>query len=76
MHVKPITKLVFELEISVFLDMLELHAFEHIIVLLHVELSFKTLSDKLKALGLELFSCCRKLVTVVLVKQHVKSLEC
>ncbi len=38
-----VTKLVLELELSVFLDMLELHAFKRAVILIHHELGFKNL---------------------------------
>jgi hypothetical protein len=61
-------KLVFELEVSRFLDTLELHAFEHTVVLVCGELGFEELGDRLKGLSFEFLACCNKLVVVVLVK--------
>jgi hypothetical protein len=63
----PIAKLVFELEVSAFLDTLELHVFEHTAVLVCGELGFNELSDRLKGLGLKFLARCDKLVTVGLV---------
>jgi len=74
-HTNPIAKLVFELEVSMFLDTLKLHVFKHTIVLVHVELGFEELGDRLKGLGLEFLARCNELVMVVLVKQHLEPLE-
>jgi hypothetical protein len=71
-----ITKLVFELELSVFLDTLELHAFKRAVVLVCCELGFKELGDSLKGLGLEFPTRHDDLVVVVLVEGHVEPLEC
>ncbi len=71
----PISKVVFELEVSTFLDMLKFHVFKHTIVLVRVELGFEELGDRLKSFGLEFFACCNELVMVVLVKRHIEPLE-
>ncbi len=70
-----IVELVFELEVSVFLDTLEFHEFEHTVILVRGELGFKELGDRLKGLGLEFLAHCNELVVVVLVKQHIEPLE-
>ncbi len=70
-----VTELAFELEVSMLFDAFKLHAFEHAINLVLVELGFKELSDSFKHLGLELFAGSNKFVTVVLVKGHIEPLE-
>jgi hypothetical protein len=70
-----VTKLILELELSAFLDTLELHAFKHTVVLVHRELGFKKLSDQFEGLGIEFPARCDDLVVVVLVERHVKPLE-
>jgi hypothetical protein len=71
-----IAKLVFELELSAFLDTLEPHAFEHAAVLVCHELGFEELGDRIKGLGIKFPVRRDKLVAVILVEQHVKPLEC
>jgi hypothetical protein len=71
-----IAKLVFELELSTFLDTLKLHAFKHTIVLVCRELGFEEISDLLKGLGIEFPAHRDKFIVVVLVEQHVEPLEC
>ncbi len=68
-------KLVFELEVSAFLDMLKLHAFKRTVVLIRGELGLKELGDRLKGLDLELLACCNELVAVILVKRHIEPLK-
>ncbi len=68
-------KLIFELEMSKFLDTLELHAFERAVILVHCELGFEEISDRLKGLSLEFPACHDELVAVVFVEQHVEPLE-
>jgi hypothetical protein len=63
-----IANLVFELEVSVFLDTLELHAFERTVVVVCGELGLKELGDRLKDLGLDLLARFNELVVVVLLK--------
>jgi hypothetical protein len=63
-----IGKLVFELELSAFLDTLKLHAFKHAVILVCCELGFKELGDRLEGLGLEFPAQHNKLVAVVLVE--------
>jgi hypothetical protein len=46
-----VAKLVFELQLSVFLDMLELHAFKRAVILVCHELGFKKLSDRLESVS-------------------------
>jgi hypothetical protein len=70
-----IAKLVFELEVSVFLDTLEFHAFEHTNILVRGELGFEELGDRLKGLGLKFLAHCNKLVAVILAKQHIEPLK-
>ncbi len=70
-----VAKLVLELELSTFLDTLELHAFERTILLVCHKLGFKKLSDQLKGLGIELPACRDKLFVVVLAERHVEPLE-
>jgi hypothetical protein len=75
-HTNLITKLAFELEVSVFLDaLLKLHALKHTVIFVLVELDFEKLSDRLGGLGPKFLAHCNKLVTVVLMKQHVKSIK-
>ena len=74
-HTNPIAKLVFELEVSVFLDTLEFHAFERTNILVRGELGFEELGDRLEGLGLKFPDCRNELVAVVLVEQHVEPLE-
>jgi hypothetical protein len=74
-HTNLIAKLVFELEVSVFLDMLELHVFEHAVILVCDELGFEDRGDRLKSLGLELLARCNELVVVILVKQHIEPIK-
>jgi hypothetical protein len=59
----------------VFLDKLELHAFECTAVLVCGELGFEELGDRLKGLGLKFLARCNELVAVILVKQHIEPLE-
>jgi hypothetical protein len=74
-HTNLVAKLVFHLEMSALFDALELHAFECAINLVLVELCLKELSDAVKSLGLELLAGNNKLVTIVLVEQHIKPSE-
>ncbi len=71
MRANLIVKLVFELEVSTFLDKLELHAFEHTIVLVCGELSFKELGDRLQGLGLEFLAGCNELVAWLFVRNNI-----
>jgi hypothetical protein len=61
-----ISKLVFELEVSTFLDTLKLHAFEHAVVFVCHELGFEELSDRLEGLSLEFPAHRNKLVALFL----------
>ncbi len=70
-----IAKLVFQLELSAFLETLELHAFECAIILVCHGLGFEELGDRLEGLGLKFPDCRNELVAVVLVEQHVEPLE-
>ncbi len=67
-----IAKLVFELEVSMFLDTLEFHAFKHTNILVRGELGFEELGDRLKGLGLKFLARCNELVAVVLVNQYIE----
>ncbi len=58
----------FELSLSAFLDMLEIHAFEHTIILVRCELGFKKLSDRLKGLGIKFPARHDKHVAIILVE--------
>ncbi len=71
-----VAKLVLELELSAFLDTLELHVFEHTDVFVCHELGFKKLSDQFEGLGIKFSACCDKLVAIVLVEQHIEPLKC
>jgi hypothetical protein len=70
-----VVELVFHLEMSMFLDALELHVLEHAMIFVLIELSFKKLGDGLKSLGVKLLASCNKFVAVVFMKQHVDSLK-
>jgi hypothetical protein len=56
-------------------DVLELHAFEHTVNLNLVELCLEELGDAFVHLGLEFLAGRNKLITLVLVKQHIKPSE-
>ncbi len=75
MRANLIAKLVFELEVSMFLDTLKLYAFEHTVILIRGELGLEELGGRLKSLGLELLAHCNELVAVVPVKFHIEQLE-
>ncbi len=68
MSANLIMKLVFEIEMSAFLDTLELHAFERAIVLVCREVGFKELGDRFERLCLKFPSRHMKPVVVVLVE--------
>jgi hypothetical protein len=60
-----IAKLIFELELSTFFNVLELHAFEHTVVFVRHELGFKKLSDQFEGRGIGFSAQRDKLVAVV-----------
>ncbi len=70
-----IAKLLFELELSAFLDMLKLHAFERTIALVCRELGFEELSDQLEGLVIKFPARRDELFMVVLVEEHVEPLK-
>jgi hypothetical protein len=72
---KFITKLTFELQMSAFLDVLDIHALEHSLIFVLIELGYKKLSDRLESLGLEFLARYDEFVMVVYMKQHVKPLK-
>jgi hypothetical protein len=55
--------------------MLKLHAFEHTVNLVLIELQLEELSDAFEHLGLELLAGSSKLVMVILVEPHGIPLE-
>ena len=74
MSANLIAKLVFELELNSFFNTLELHAFERTVILVRRELGFKKLSDRFEGLSIEFSAQRNKLVTVILMKQHIEPL--
>jgi hypothetical protein len=68
-------ELVLQFKMSALFNTLKLHAFEHAINLVLVELHLVELSDAFKRLCLELLAGSDKFITVFLVKQHVIPLE-
>ncbi len=76
MRTNLVAKLTFHLEARALFDALKLHVLEHAINLVLVELCFKELGDGFKHLSLKLLAGGNKFVMVVLVKRHIKPLEC
>jgi hypothetical protein len=70
-----VAELALQLEVSALFDVVELHAFEHTVNLVLVELPLEELGDAFECLGLKFLAGGKKLFMVLLVEQHIVPLE-